>query len=160
MAVWKQGTIPGQERRFALGAWLPIRKLASPAYMPTPRARLGLRYKRPIFYVMNLQINSQATGYARITVGRNYRLMMIMGQSNQVSSDNNGAFQVQIFDNARRTPFSELPILSPTVVGDASHPFILKNPYRFADTTPVQVRVQNRATAQANICIVLYGVCD
>jgi hypothetical protein len=161
MSLWRKGSIPGQQRRFALGLWLPERKLSSPAYVPAPKARVGLRYKRPIWYVVNLSILSQQTSYARISVGKNFRLMAIMGSGSAGSpADGNGSFQFQVFDNARRTPFSELPILSPVGVGTASNPFILKNPYRFADTSPVQVRVQNRASTTNNIYIALYGVSD
>ena len=161
MALWKRGSIPGQQRRFALGLWLPERKLSSPAYVPAPRARVGLRYKRPIWYVVTLSILSQQTSYARISVGKNFRLMMILGQGSQASpADGNGSFQFQVFDNARRTPISELPIPNLVGVGSAQQPFILKNPYRFADTSPVQVRVQNRASATNLIYVVLYGVSD
>lgn len=161
MSIWKQGVIPGQERRFALGLWLPERKLASPAYVPAPKARVGLRYKKPIWYVVNLSIPSQQTQFARISVGKNFRLMQILGQGSQASpADGNGSFQFQIYDNARRTPFSELPINNLVGVGTAQQPFILKNPYRFADTAPVQVRVQNRASATNLIYIALIGVSD
>lgn len=161
MSLWRKGSIPGQQRRFALGLWLPERKLSSPAYVPSPKARLGLRYKRPIWYVVTFSILSQQTSYARISVGKNFRLMAVLGQGSAASpADGNGSFQFQVFDNARRTPFSEIPILSGVGVGTAAQPFIIKNPYQFADTSPVQIRIQNRASATNLIYIALYGVSD
>jgi hypothetical protein len=161
MSLWQKGKIPGQQRRFALGLWLPGRNLASPAYVPAPKARVGLRYKRPIWYVVTLSIGPQQTSYARISVGKNFRLIMMLGQGSVAPpADGNGSFQFQVFDNARRTPISELPIVHNVGVGTAQHPFILKNPYRFADTSPVQIRVQNRATSTNVVYVALYGVSD
>jgi hypothetical protein len=132
----------------------------SPAYVPDPRARLGLRFKRPVWYVMQLQMTSQQTQYARITVAPNFRLMMLMGTASAASPDAAGAFQIQVYDTARRQNFTPLPVTSLIAVGDASHPFILKNPYRFTGTVPVVTRIQNRASAANNVYIALYGVSD
>lgn len=161
MSIWKKGVIPGQSRRFALGIWLPYRKLASPAYVPSPRARLGTRYKRPIWYVMTLTLGAQKTDYARISVAPNFKLMMILSSSSAASpADGNGPFQFQLYDNARRYAFSELPIAQGVGSGIGSEPFILKTPYSFSGTTPVQARIQNRATGTNTIYLVLYGVSD
>lgn len=161
MSIWKKGAVPGQERRFALGLWLPERKLSSPAYVPSPKARLGLRYKRPIWYVMNVTLGALKTGYARISVAPNFRLVAILSQATAASpADNIGPFQFQLYDNARRVAFSELPIAQGVGSGTAQQPFILKVPYKFAGTTPVQCRIQNRATTTNTIYLVLYGVSD
>lgn len=160
MSVWKQGAVPGHERRFSLGVWLPGRNLMSPAYVPSPRARLGLRFKRPVWYVMQFQMTSLQTQYARITVAPNFRLMMIMGTASAASPDAAGAFQVQIYDDARRQNFTPLPVTSLIAVGDAAHPFILKNPYRFTGTAPISARIQNRASVANNVYVALYGVSD
>lgn len=161
MSLWKTGRIPGQQRRFALGIWLPVHKLASPAYVPSAKARVGLRYKHPMWYIMAITLASQDSGYTRISVAPHFRLMMILGQGTAANpADGLGSFQYQLYDNARRTTFSELPVSNLLGSGSAQEPFILKNPYRFTGTTPVQARIQNRALASNTITLVLYGVCD
>jgi hypothetical protein len=161
LSIWKQGVIPGQSRRFALGSWLPYRKMASPAYVPAPKARLGLRYKRPMWYIMNVTLAGQDSENARISVSPNFRLMMILGLGTAAApADGLGSFQYQLYDNARRNPFSRLPISHIVGAGNAQHPFILKNPYSFSGTTPVQAAIQNRALGTNNIYLVLYGVGD
>lgn len=160
MSIWKRGAVPGQERRFALGVWLNYRKLASPAYVPVAKARTGLRYKRPVFYVMQLQMTALQSQYARISVAPNFRLMMLMGKGSATDPDGLGTFQIMVYDTARRQNFMPLPVVSQVTVGNAQHPFILKNPYRFSGTTPIQARIQNRANAANNVYLVFYGVSD
>jgi|SRR5579872_3950607 len=161
MSVWKRGKIPGQEPRFALGAWLPQRKLMSPAYVPVPRARLGLRFKKNVWYHANITLAAGATGRVRVSVTPNFRLMMILGQGTAATNaDGNGGFQIQVFDTARRQTFSLEQVTDLITVGNAQHPFILKNPYRFSGTVPVLIDVSNRSAGQNVIDIVLYGVGD
>lgn len=161
MSLWKTGSIPGHMRRFALGLWLPYRKMSSPAYVPSPKARLGLRYKRPIFYVMQITLGAQESDNARISVAPNFRLMMILGKGSAAApADGLGSFQFQLYDNARRRKFSELPILALAGAGTGQEPFILKNPYSFTGTAPIQAFIQNRATVSNSIYLVLYGVTD
>jgi hypothetical protein len=159
MSVWKKGRIPGQERRFALGLWMPNRKLASPAYMPSPRARLGLRYNTPKWYVMTATLAALQTGYTRISVTPHFRLVAILGSGTASEpADGCGSFMFQLYDTARRRSFSEWPVSEFLGAGTAQHPNILKVPYEFTGTTPIQARIQNRANATNTIYIVLYGV--
>jgi hypothetical protein len=161
MSIWQKGKIPGQERRFALGSWLPRRKLASPAYVPSPRARRGLRYKKNVWYSGTQTLAPGATGYIRASVAPGFALMMILGQATQAGNpDGQGSFQVQIFDTARRQGFSEKAIADVSGVGTAQNPFILKNPYRFTGTVPLLCKVQNHSTLANKITVVFYGVSD
>jgi hypothetical protein len=161
MSVWQRGRVSGQTRRWALGMWLPQHKLASPAYTPTPRARLGLRYKKPVFYTITIVLGAGETGRGRVSVAPNFRLLSIMAQASQPSAaDGGGSFTAQIFDPARRQAFSQVPVPNGTIFGNAQNPFILKYPYRFSGTTPAQVTVQNRTNAANTVTIVLYGVSD
>src|SRR4029077_4531047 len=99
MSVWKQGRIPGQTLRFALGAWLPHRKLMSPGYVPTNKARLGLRYKHPVGYPGTIVLAAGATGRLLVTVAPNFRMMMILGLATaDNATDGQGSAQVRIFD--------------------------------------------------------------
>jgi hypothetical protein len=161
VSLWQRGKIPGQERRFALGCWLPRRKLASPGYVPAPKARWGLRYKKNVWYSGSITLNPGQTGYIRVSVAPNFALMMVLGLATQPTNpDGQGSFQVQIFDTARRQTFSEKAIGDPVAVGNAQNPWILKNPYRFSGTVPLLCKVQNRTTAQNTIQVVFYGVSD
>lgn len=161
MSLWKTGRIPGQERRFALGAWLPGRGLMSPAYVPTPKARLGLRYKHPVWYPAGIVLAAGATGRLRVAVAPNFRLMMVLGQDTAANNaDGQGSSQIRIFDTARRQDFSQSYLSELIIYGTASHPFILKYPYRWTGTAPVLISVQNRTAVQNTITVVLYGVSD
>jgi hypothetical protein len=169
MSVWQQGRIPGQARRHSLGLWLASHKLASPAYAPSPRARLGLRYKMPKWYVINVTLDNlgvtsgQTTKYGRVSVAPNFRLMQMMATHTAADpADGNGSFAVEVYDTARRVNFQPRAVASLNFAGTAQRPFILRWPYRFSGTTPVQVRFQNRAAGAGTnvIQLILFGVCD
>ena len=161
MSIWQKGRIPGQQFRHALGVWLPYRKLSSPAYVPNAKARVGLRYKHPMWYPMQLILAAQDSDNARISVAPNFHLMMVLGQGSAANpADGLGSFQFNLYDDARRQKFSELPMQNSIAAGNAQQPFILKTPYRFSGTAPVQAFIQNRALTSNTIYLVLYGVCD
>ncbi|HWE00678.1 MAG TPA: hypothetical protein VG345_16620 [Bryobacteraceae bacterium] len=134
----------------------------SAAYVPVQKARLGLRGKKVVWYVAQLQLLTGQTGYSRVSVAPGFILMQLLGTATPGTDpgDGQGAFQVQIFDTARRQQFSDKPTLVNCMFGTGSDPFILKNPYRFTGTTPVNIRIQNRSKVTNQIWVVLYGVSD
>jgi hypothetical protein len=138
--------------------WLPHRRTISDFYLPDPFVLYSLEGKHPVWYVNSLTLAAGATGRMRISVDPGFALTMITGQSSVASpADGLGAAQAQIFDNARRQRFSSRPVVSPLMFGTASDPFILRNPYAWTGTVPVLITLQNRASAQNTIYLVLHG---
>ncbi len=165
MAVWDRDRLPGLPGRHQLDIILPRRKLASRAYAPGPRAREGLQFKVPRWYVFNFTGVGQVAGTlgprqaseARVVTGRNFYLLAIIATSTQVAA---GGFRAQFYDARRKKRFSDRGINFANLAGSAQNPFLERRPYFIPAQSPILMRAQNLETVANQVQIVLYGVED
>ncbi len=163
MAVWDRDRLPGLPGRHQLDIILPRRKMASVAYAPGPRAREGLAFKVPRWYVLNFTGVGQAAGTlaareaaeARVVTGRNFYLLAIIASSAQVAG-----FRAQLMDAGRKRKFSDRGLDFGNLAGTAQNPFLLRRPYFIPQRTPIISRAVNLAIVANQVQIVLYGVED
>lgn len=163
MSVWNPARIPGG--RYALGIWLPERKLASSGFVPGKLAQRGLYGWRPYWYVFDLALGASQTLEGRAACPSDFQLLAItlsatVDEAGHQIPAPTPACRVQIFDGKRKKRFSALGINDVNLAGTAQAPFILRRPYRFHAGGVILLRAQNLTTVANTVQVVLYGVQD
>lgn len=168
MNIWTR-TRGGPPPRFALGLWLPIRKLVSSAYSPNRRDRAQLLGGRPFF-----QVFGGGTGDVTIPAGQWVELTQvfqtdfiahtIMVSTSQGGTSASPGVRLQIRDMStqpgRQKRFSLVGVNDVNMGGTARRPFFLRKPYRFVAGHTILVKIQNLQAVANNVQVVIAGVMD
>jgi hypothetical protein len=160
MSIWQQDRIPGAVNRYALGTWLPRRKLASGAFVPGQRAKRQLRGGRPFWVVFDFPLGANQTREARQTIPNDFILTHLMVSNTVGGSAANPGSRLQIFDAKVKKRFSVMPSNDTNIAGSAKDPFILRRPYRFRSGATILVRAQNLQSSANTVQLVMHGVQD
>lgn len=173
MSVWDEQRIPSIRTRWALGVYLPRRKLASLAWVPSRREQKQLRGGRPFWHVPyppnstqpgNFVIPANQTQEARTTFTSDFLLLAVLVSSTVGGSQTNPGARIQLFHQplkkGKGRRFSAIGLNDINAGGSAKDPFIYRRPYRIRAGSAVLVRVQNLQNASNQVQVVLYGVQD
>lgn len=158
--VWQRDRIPAAANRYALGCWLPSRKIAAAAYVPGARERKPLRGGRPYFYVFNFSLAANQTFENRVSVPADFIGYALMVSSTVGNTQANPGARIQMLDAKRKKRFSIIGLNDAVFGGSAQNPFLLRKPYRFHAGGEILVRAQNLQSSANTVQVVLHGVQD
>jgi hypothetical protein len=167
--VFHQDRVPGVPGRWALGLWLTYRKLATSAWVPGQRFRMGLHGRQP--YWFNLGWSSPSGVFQEMTPNSNqddrvtcindFIVLAIMGSAtDEDTGATNFDFSVQLIDTGGQEQWTELLSNSVNLAGTAQHPFILRRPHLVKAGSPILARFTNTHAAPNNNLpqVTLFGV--
>jgi hypothetical protein len=160
MSIWNQDRVPGAENRFALGCWLPRRKMASAAWVPGLRARRKFVGGRPVFMVFDFSLAASQTLESKVPVSSDFICYELMISVSNGGTQTNPGARVQVLDSKGRKRFSIVGVNDTNFAGAAKSPFILRHPYRFHANGTILMRCQNLQTSSNVVQVVLHGVQD
>lgn len=160
MSVFDQDRIPGVPGRYALGLWLPRRKIASSGFVPGQRSRQLLRGGRPYWYVFNFTLGASQTLESQQSCPTDFIATAIYISDSAGGTPTNPGCRLQLFDTKRKKRMSLVGINDVNFGGTARDPFILRRPYRFRAAANILMRVQNLQTSSNTVQVVLQGVQD
>lgn len=128
----------GGAPHFALGAWVPSRKLASIGYVPTAEDRAKINGGRIYDIVLPWSLTgSQTLEFQGVAPGQ-FALMAVIGNSFQSEG-----VQVSLIDPERKRALTYSPIRLGNFAGDAKHPFYLRKFYPFQPGASINARITN-----------------
>ena len=140
--------------------WLPQRSEFPIHWLLDTRAWRALSRLPLVFYCVQITLQSMQSGRSALVVRPSFALCMITSLTSAASpADGLGSAQAILYDAARRKAFSRVPIILGNMSGIGTNPFMLHTPYEWTggDKAPIQMRIQNRASAQNVITLVLIG---
>jgi hypothetical protein len=161
-----QDRVPGVPGRWALGLWLTYRKLASSAWVPGQRFRMGLVGRQPFWFNMGFPnatfapMVPQANQDDRVTCINDFLVLAIMGSAtDQVTGATNFDFSALLFDSGAQELWTEVNEVGANISGTAQHPFILRRPHMVRAGSPLIARFHNFHAGNNNLPqISLFGV--
>lgn len=164
--VFQQDRVPGVPGRWALGLWLTYRKLASSAWVPGMRFRMGLVGRQPFWFNLGFP-NATFAAMApdtnqddRVTCINDFLVLAMMGSAvDQVTGVVNFDFSAQLFDSGAQELWTEVISGAANNFGTAQHPFVLRRPHMVKAGSPIVARFENFHAVNNNLPqISLFGV--
>lgn len=143
--------------------WLPQHRQWPIKALVDENAYAALKNRRLAMYGVQVTLASLKAGRATIAVDPGFALTTIMVKTTAASpADGLGSAQVIMYDPARRIAFSRIPVVLPIFGGSGGTggaPLMLRSPYEWRGgvKAPVQMQIQNRASAANVITILLIG---
>jgi hypothetical protein len=162
MNPWIKQNIDAPPPRFSLGLWLPYRKLASVAYVPTRRERARLLNGQFYGVVIQWTLPAFGTDYFKGVAPGWFRATHFCCSSFAFAGGNTS--QIMLYDPVRKIQFMDSPVMaqsfgaaSGVTVGNARRPFFLKHPYLFEPRTPILAQIGNLTQVANQGQVVVYG---
>lgn len=113
----------------------------------------GMVDHAPVWEAVSAQLAAQDTIQLRVNVQRDFWLLGLTA-----SSDQNAGFRAQMYDTIKKVRLADRGVKSQNIAGGSAGVTLLRDPYHFDQPdSQILVILQNLATVQANIQLVLYG---
>src|SRR5579885_422610 len=165
--IFQQDRVPGVPGRWALGLWLTHRKLASSAWVPGQKFRMGLVGRQPYWFNLgfpNPTFAAMAPGGNaddNVTCINDFTVLAIMASAVDSAGVVNTDFSGLIFESSSEVDTLWMQALSNSQAlgGSRSQPFVLRRPHYVKAGTQRFARINNFHAVNANNPqITLFGV--
>lgn len=112
---------------------------------------------RMIGYPFNFTLAAQATFQQTIVIAYRFYWWGITGNSSLNLQGLGLPYRVRISDGRTRQPFQSGSIINTSLVGSGQLPFFIRRPHCVPSRRPLNVQVENSATVQNVVQVVLWG---
>jgi hypothetical protein len=165
--VFQQDRVPGMPGRWALGLWLPSRKLASSAWVPGQKFRMGLVGRQPYFFYLGFPnpnfaaMAPQSNADDNVTSINDFIVLAILASAVDSAGAVNQDFSAQIFESSNQLDslWTQAQANAGSLGGSGQNPFVLRRPHYVRAGTQLICRINNfHAVNSNNPQITLFGV--
>jgi hypothetical protein len=165
--VFQQDRVPGVPGRWALGLFLTYRKLASSAWVPGQKFRMGLVGRQPYWFNLgfpNPNFSAMAPSSNaddNVTSINDFIVLAIMAGAVDSAGAPNTDFSAQIFESSGELDslWTQAQSNAVSLGGSGGHPFLLRRPHYVKAGTQLICRINNfHAVNPNNPQITLFGV--
>ncbi len=165
--VFQQDRVPGMPGRWALGLWLPSRKLGSSAWVPGQKFRMGLVGRQPYFFNLGFPnpnfaaMAPQSNADDNVTSINDFIVLAILASAVDSAGAVNQDFSAQIFESSNQLDslWTQAQANARSLGGSGQNPFVLRRPHYVRAGTQLICRINNfHAVNSNNPQITLFGV--